>query len=254
LIGIVWSINDSYHIAQIGVKPSNVPSTIIILGLLLLPVSILLKWWNEYKNRKEIKYWKEKLKIKDSDLISEEEEKETEMDGAIMFSEVIGYEAFIEELGEDWHNTLLIQLNQIMVAEVKKYGGIVVKAMGNEIFCYFHTADASIKAAIEIQTKISGVTILGSNVLQARIGLGYGKLNVKSGDVWGDPVNTAAQMFNVATPGQIVASIQLKGNSSEKWQALARNFPYIHNGVEGGFAVCEICWQSYKEVELITKK
>jgi len=87
----------------------------------------------------------------------------------------------------------------------------VVKTIGDGTMATFPEPRNAVEAAIEIQAALTELS--GSRAeperLALRIGMHYGTGIVRTNDVFGDVVNMASRVENVAAPGQIVVSEEI---------------------------------------------
>lgn len=95
----------------------------------------------------------------------------------------------------------------LMIQEVQRAGGRVVKRIGDEIMAAFTTGQAALHAAAGIQRALdaddSGLRAQGVRV---RVGISAGRAVVTEGDVFGDVVNVAARLVSHASAGEVLLS------------------------------------------------
>lgn len=125
---------------------------------------------------------------------------------AMLFTDVVGSSAMWSEDPQ----TMNIQLDKhfkVMDNLARKYGGFVVKTIGDAFMIYFSKSENSLEKAVEF-----AVEVLKTEELPLRIGICSGNLtakkckiqNVELVDFFGDVVNTASRMESkVAEPGGI---------------------------------------------------
>jgi len=120
---------------------------------------------------------------------------------AIISADVVGYSRL---MGADEANTLAaLRLWRAEVFEptVNDNNGNVIKNMGDGWLVEFDSAGDAVNCAIRVQEKLSG-----HEVLKLRIGLHIGDITHADGDIYGDGVNIAARLQEIAEPGAIVIS------------------------------------------------
>ena len=134
---------------------------------------------------------------------------------AIMFSDIVGYSAMI---GTDEQKGLeLLERNKEIHRElIKKNKGVLLKDIGDAILSSFPSAYNAVTCAVEIQQAVEAIPNL-----RLRIGIHVGDVVFQDDDVFGDGVNIAARIQNVANPGCICVS--------ERVQADIRNKPEIES-------------------------
>ncbi len=111
---------------------------------------------------------------------------------AIMFTDIIGYTAI---MSADEKNALevLDKNRQIHLPLFEKYHGTKIKEMGDGTLAIFSTASDAVMCAKEIQEQISN-----EPVLKLRIGIHLAEIVVSDEDVFGDGVNIASRIENIA--------------------------------------------------------
>ena len=120
---------------------------------------------------------------------------------AILAADVVGYSRL---MGEDEAGTLaaLRQLRSgLLEPTVAKHRGQIVKNMGDGWLIAFDSAADGVCCAIETQEKLSG-----QDALSLRMGLHIGDVTHADDDVFGDGVNIASRLQEIAEPGAIVIS------------------------------------------------
>lgn len=124
---------------------------------------------------------------------------------AILAADVVGYSRLI---GADEAGTLT-ELNAILkdVVEptLKRHRGRVVKLMGDGLLAEFASVVDAVTAAVEIQKAAPERTahLPADQRIALRIGVNIGDVAVDGGDIFGDGVNIAARLQEVADPGGV---------------------------------------------------
>ncbi|POM26136.1 pH-sensitive adenylate cyclase [Actinomadura rubteroloni] len=88
---------------------------------------------------------------------------------------------------------------------IAELGGRVVKTLGDEVL-YSAVEPA---AAVEIGLRIAELCDTDPSFPRVRVGLAYGEVLQRLGDVFGTPVNLAARLTAIAYPGTVVVDGQL---------------------------------------------
>jgi class 3 adenylate cyclase len=126
------------------------------------------------------------------------------MESAVLFADVAGSTALYEVLGDDRALALVEACLQAMVACTAGGGGRVVKTIGDAVLAVFGSADAAAAAAAEMQARVQALGAPAGVHLALRIGFHLGPVVERDGDVFGDTVNLASRLCDLAYKGQIV--------------------------------------------------
>ncbi len=128
----------------------------------------------------------------------------------IMFADISGSTRLYETLGDVAARELLLDCINIIVEAVERHAGIVIKTIGDEVMSTFNEIDAGIAAACDIceafVDKFVDHAEQGPFDLAVRTGMHFGPAILEEGDVFGDAVNVAARMVELAKPGQILTT------------------------------------------------
>jgi len=120
---------------------------------------------------------------------------------AIVSADIVGYSRL---MGEDEANTLasLRQWrSEVFGPTVSGHQGDIVKSMGDGWLVAFDSAVDAVTCAIQVQESLTG-----HDILKLRIGLHIGDITYADDDIFGDGVNIAARLQEIAEPGAIVIS------------------------------------------------
>ena len=140
----------------------------------------------------------------------------TSPDGAItlLFSDIEGSTALIEELGERPWFDLLRNHNAIVRGVVGAHEGTVVKSQGDGFMLAFPSAHAALRCAIEVERAFAtgpGEADTGAaDALKIRIGAHTGFVIEDSDDFYGRNVILAARIADHACGGEILVSSTAK--------------------------------------------
>ncbi len=127
---------------------------------------------------------------------------------AIMLADVASYSLLmgIDEMGT--LSALKSLRRAIFAPTVEKYHGRIVKLMGDGALVEFSSVVDAVACAIEIQEALenSDASTDAGHRIQLKIGINLGDILIDGSDIYGDGVNVAARLQDIARPGQIVLS------------------------------------------------
>jgi adenylate cyclase len=127
---------------------------------------------------------------------------------AIVSADVAGYSRL---MGRDESGTLaaLKALRQEVVdPAIATHGGRIVKTTGDGLLLEFPSVVNAVRCAVEVQTAMADRTakIAEDRRIAFRIGINLGDIIVEGDDIFGDGVNVAARLQEIAAPGGICIS------------------------------------------------
>jgi len=130
---------------------------------------------------------------------------------AIIAADVEGYSRL---MGADEEGTLrhLSDRRQEMDGLIQQYGGRIANTAGDSVIAEFPSVVAALECAIDIQKSHAeaNAALLTGQRIAFRIGIHLGDVMIKDGDLFGDGVNIAARLEQLAEPGGIVLSSRVK--------------------------------------------
>jgi len=157
----------------------------------------------------------------------------------ILFADVVGYSRLMRSDEERTLRDLSAHLAEWVAPVVTRFGGRIVKTVGDGVLVEFGSAVEAVRAAVELQAGMAtrNRDVEAERRLTFRIGLHLGDVIVAGDDVFGDAVNVAARLEGLADPGAIVLSAgvheQVRDKLSLPFRALgARSVKNIDRPVE----------------------
>lgn len=174
------------------------------------------------------------------------------MECAVLFADVAGSTALYEVLGDERAFALVDRCLAVMGDCTAAGGGRVVKTIGDAVMAVFPDPDAAAGAAIAMQ---DGVDRLGPQEgvrLRLRIGFHFGPVVERDGDVFGDTVNLASRLGDLASKGQIVIEEGTARRLGPQYAARLRPlFSVPVKGKAAEVALVEIAWQAPGEEKTV---
>jgi adenylate cyclase len=118
---------------------------------------------------------------------------------AVGFADLVGFTSLTRELGEAELASLVEGFESLASDIVAAGGGRVIKTIGDEIL---FVAD-SVATAGEIGMKLAE-QVPHHALPEVRVGMAYGTVLSRLGDVYGEPVNLASRLTSIARPGSVL--------------------------------------------------
>ena len=127
---------------------------------------------------------------------------------AILAADVVGYSSLMAKDEAGTMSALRAHRADVFDPAVTDHGGRIVKLMGDGALVEFSSVVAAVSCAIDIQQALAktNATIAPADGIQLKIGINLGDIISKGSDIYGDGVNVAARLQEIAKPGQIVLS------------------------------------------------
>ncbi|MBF6173579.1 adenylate/guanylate cyclase domain-containing protein [Nocardia blacklockiae] len=130
---------------------------------------------------------------------------------AVGFADMVGYTRLTRHLDPDELTRLLESFETITTDAITAHGGWVIKNVGDEVMFAAESAVVGARIALAVQE----ATLSAGTTPDLRVGLAYGEVLQRFGDLYGSVVNTAARLTGVARPGTVLiddgAAAQLSG-------------------------------------------
>jgi len=126
---------------------------------------------------------------------------------AIFSADVKDYSLLMSE-DEIWTIHTLNAYRDLITSHVKAYQGRVVDSPGDNILADFGSVLNAVKCAVEIQKEIRvhNADLPGHRKMQFRIGINLGDVVMEKGRIYGDGVNIAARIEELAEAGGVSIS------------------------------------------------
>jgi adenylate cyclase len=126
--------------------------------------------------------------------------------GVVGFADLVGFTALSQQVGDDELAVVVDEFEQLAFDVVTASGGRVVKMIGDEVM---FTVDSP-AAAAEIGLALAESTRGADELSEVRVGMAYGPLLEREGDLYGPVVNLASRITALAYPGSIVVGPALR--------------------------------------------
>ena len=127
---------------------------------------------------------------------------------AILATDVVGYSRLIRADEEGTLAALKALRADIIDPKIADHNGRIVKLMGDGVLVEFASAIDAVECAAEIQQgmAVRNARVPEDRLIAFRIGINLGDVIIEDDDIYGDGVNVAARLQEVAEPGGIYLS------------------------------------------------
>src|SRR5438270_2549262 len=130
---------------------------------------------------------------------------------AIMFTDMVGYSALAQG-DQALALELLEEHRQIARSLFPRFNGTEIKTIGDAFLVEFHSALEAAQCAIEIQRTLAkrNHDVPADRRIEVKIGIHIGDVVHRDGDVYGDGVNIASRIEQLAGAGGICVSMDVE--------------------------------------------
>ena len=169
---------------------------------------------------------------------------EKKLNLAILFVDVSDSVRLYESLGDAAAFREVHDYLNVFKSVVVESGGRVVKTIGDGALCAFENADSAVLAACEMHSRVHEKQAVQQRKIAIRIGLHCGPVLVTDDDVFGDTVNIAARMAQLALSSQIITTAATVETLSAQKRNVTRRLDTLPvKGKQAAVTVFEVLWQ-----------
>ncbi len=162
----------------------------------------------------------------------------------VLFADITESSRLYNQLGDVAARSAINNCLSALIRLLPAFDGRLVKTLGDAIMCVFPDAANAVNAAIEMQSLATGNTS-GGPPMRLHIGLHAGPVLVEDDDVFGDTVNAAAFLTNVAMAEQILLSDATEKDLPSQLKPFVRPlFRAALKGSSGESAIFQVVWRS----------
>lgn len=124
---------------------------------------------------------------------------------AVGFADVVSFTRLSRHMDGDALAAFIERFESAVAEIVAEHGGRVVKTLGDEVLFAVPAPGAAAEIGLGIAERFNA----DPDVPQVRVGLAYGEVIQRLGDVFGTPVNLAARLTATAYPGTVLIGGEL---------------------------------------------
>lgn len=143
----------------------------------------------------------------------------------VVFADLVGSTGIFERLGDETAGRFVTQLTGALSKTFEQHSGRVVKLLGDGLFVVFPDEGDAIEACIAIQKRLQEKPVYAGgigNPIQMQMGVEAGEVVEIDGDCYGDAVNSAARLADLAGAEQILTTQRVRGALAPALQAQLR--------------------------------
>src|SRR5262245_58065633 len=121
---------------------------------------------------------------------------------AILAADVVGYSALMERDEAGTHRRLAAGRRELFEPEIARHHGRIFKLMGDGLLAEFGSVVDAVECAVGLQRGLTerNAAVADDQRIQVRIGINLGEVIVEGEDRYGEGVNIAARLEQLAEP------------------------------------------------------
>ncbi len=165
----------------------------------------------------------------------------------VVFADLVGSTGIFERLGDETAGRFVTQLTTAMSKTFEQHHGRVVKLLGDGLFVVFPLEADAIEACLAIQKRLQEKPVYPGGTLgqvQMQMGVETGEVVEIAGDCYGDAVNSAARLADLAGASQILTTQRVADALSATQREQLRSLgPMYLRGKSDATEVYRVDWQ-----------
>ena len=169
----------------------------------------------------------------------------------VVFADLVGSTSMFERLGDETASRFVTQLIGVLSQTFEQHHGRVVKLLGDGLFVVFPNQGDALAACVSIQNRLQEKPVRpgGSGApVQFQMGIESGEVVEIDGDCFGDTVNSAARLADLAGAAQILTTENVWTALLPVQQALLRSIgPMYLRGRAEASHVYRVEWQTGRD-------
>jgi adenylate cyclase len=165
----------------------------------------------------------------------------------VVFADLVGSTGIFERLGDETAGRFVTQLTSALSKTFEQHRGRVVKLLGDGLFVVFPDESSALAACIDIQNRLQEKPVYpggSAPAVQMQMGIEAGEVVEIDGDCYGDAVNSAARLADLAGAEQILTTQRVRDALDPLQQAQLRSIgPMYLRGKSEATGVFRVDWQ-----------
>ncbi|WP_079436775.1 adenylate/guanylate cyclase domain-containing protein [Zoogloea sp. LCSB751] len=171
---------------------------------------------------------------------------------AVLFADLVGSTQLYQRVGDKSAFEVVDRCIRSMRISVETKGGRVVKHTGDGLMAVFRDADSAADATLSIHQSVKELPALPEQRLAVRIGFQFGAVLASGTDVFGDTVNFAARLAELASPGKAIISAETARRLGPEWRSVLHTLPpRVIRGVSRPVDLCELMCEAVGELTIV---
>ena len=171
----------------------------------------------------------------------------------VVFADLVGSTGIFERLGDETAGRFVTQLTTALSKTFEQHSGRVVKLLGDGLFVVFPREGDAIAACVAIQKRLQEKPVFPGGTgaaAQMQMGVECGEVVEIEGDCYGDAVNSAARLADLAGAEQILTTQRVREGLSTLQKDQMRSLgPMYLRGKADATEVFRVDWQVERDTD-----
>ena len=171
----------------------------------------------------------------------------------VVFADIVGSTGLFEQMGDANASVLMSSLTGLLGKVFEQHQGRVVKLLGDGVFAVFPDAGNAVTACVTLQSRFKTDPVIpvgGTAPIQMQMGVESGELVEIDGDCFGDAVNSASRLADLAGADQILTTQHVWDELLAAQGPLLRSLGPMHlRGKTQISHIYRVEWQSGHDVD-----
>ena len=164
---------------------------------------------------------------------------------AIVFADISKSTQLFEAYGNLRARNIVSHTLNLLSEVTEQHEGTVIKTIGDEVMCTFEDLEKAVEAVIRMPQALIEDPVLTEIGIAIKVGLHFGDVLKEEKDVYGDAVNVAARMVQLARPEQIITTRDTVEVLPKYQMASMRSLGSVPvRGKQEDIEIYELIWQS----------
>ncbi len=143
----------------------------------------------------------------------------------VLFVDLVGSTSLYERVGDSEAYRLVDRSIKELQKAIESKTGRIVKHTGDGLMAVFDSVDAAASAALAMNLALRDSPGPASQRLSARVGFNFGSVIESSTDVFGETVNFAARLAELASSGRALITSETRDQLSPHWRSQLNTLP-----------------------------
>ena len=170
----------------------------------------------------------------------------------ILFADISGSSALYKTQGNVKAKQIVDSLLESIKKLVIEFRGNVIKTIGDEVMVCFNDGEKCLNSSVAMQQRFNSV--LQQHGLMLSIGISFGEVLTDNGDIFGEAVNDAAYLTELAKGGQILLAESVLSQLSSQTKTMVREYDRVKlKGADVDSLIYRVYWLAGQSLESETR-